>query len=636
MVVKRTISDINLIWPSYAVLNDTANRNCSNSDGKEIVKKKVALKCKYIIDTGDKLGDGNFSTVNKCQNVITKSMYAMKLIDKKSIKNKMKLVSREINLLKIISDKIRCIETRTIQDNGEDVFIGHHHVLQIFDFFETSSNIALITQLCAKGDLYEKIISDGSLDFSSEVKSYTACLLSVLNFLHDNGIVHRDLKAENVFFRLKSGKTDNRYTAHDLILGDFGLATMYLDLHSNSADTSLKEYVGTISYIAPEIVACKDVSLLSLRELDNLNHYGTPVDIWSIGVLTYFMNFGYTPFDCDTDDETLECISKADYYIDQDSIEDEALKDFWSFVRSCFILDANKRPSASALKYHPLVREYFSHSINDEKLILSEVVEGYPAPTYLKEGSILETRKSSTGSLHSLKSPLKSASSSSLTSLHKAATFTTASSSTSANISRINSVSASINSPISSINKSISSSSLVNSTRYLDPHQQRLPFSKKRESIKKTLSMTSIKKVQGKQNSTVNFNFNFTDFSDQSETNNTNENSNIKSTFTLDPKPPFNSLMNGCFSAMPEAKKHLDDETPRSLSRPNSSSSLFFLEINDNHENNNENSIENININDALQSVLSENLPFTKSTPHLFTTKKATFQFGEDFDEDDD
>ena len=132
-----------------------------------------AFKCKYVTNHNS-LGDGNFSVVKECMNVQTKDLYAMKLIKKQTVRNKIQLIQREFDLLRSISEKIRDMEKKN--EHSLDIFEGHHHILQLFDYFETTDNIVLITQLCQKGDLYEKIIENQALDLQTQVMSYS-CLL---------------------------------------------------------------------------------------------------------------------------------------------------------------------------------------------------------------------------------------------------------------------------------------------------------------------------------------------------------------------------------------------------------------------------------------------------------------------------
>ena len=524
----------------------------SDSDSEQ----EKALQCKYVIrKDDDPLGDGHFSVVKECMNMHTKDLYAMKLIDKSIVQDKLKLIQREFELLKYISETIRTLELSSTSSlmnaqNGSNCshFDGHHHILQLFDFFETSKNIVLITQLCQKDDLYDTIIKNQKLDLETQVKPYTACLISALEFLHSNGIVHRDIKAENVLFRLKHQINPNEtaenatydLAAHDLILADFGLATRV----NVESTTTLREYVGTVSYISPEIVACKGVSSIdNTKEIVKIPKYGTPVDIWALGVLTYFMALGYTPFDCETDEETIDCISKVDYYIDEDDEKNPKYSTFWDFLQQCFEKDQNSRPTAKDLKTHPFIKDYFKTTT--------------PSASY----SFLDRRKAlkrnhSTNSFHNLRTPLRKNSSAA---------------------SSISSSSAVIPSPhMSLLSGSMATSkssrtdlrTLKRSGHSSHSNLQQLSGSSREKSLKnikdtlqRTLSMTSLK-----PNSSTNLLAATTSPSKQKSIIKKN------STFVLDPRPPLGSLMNGCFSTTPESKSNFS--TPQVLSRQNSASSL--------------------------------------------------------------
>lgn len=493
------------------------------------------FKCKYVTNHNS-LGDGNFSVVKECMNIHTKDLYAMKLIKKQTVKNKIQLIQREFDLLRSISEKIRDMEKKN--EHSLDIFEGHHHILQLFDYFETADNIVLITQLCQKGDLYEKIVENQCLDLEAQVTSYCACLVSVLEFLHSQGIVHRDLKAENVLFRLRVNENeknlqgehhgDFKYDllAHDLVLADFGLAAEY----NTSKVNSLKEFVGTISYIAPEIVKCKGVGEMTPDQVGKLDKYGCPVDIWALGVLTYFMAFGYTPFDCTTDDETLECISKCDYYVDEQMMHDPKYEQFWNFVQCCFTIDPAVRRSAKNLKQHPFIKDYFatSNSLNTKD-----------TPNFSFHPTI--RRVSSTASMHTLRSPSKSRKTTTLAYLN----MDGGSSETSTAFS------SKMDLPDLYVDRTINS--------------RERSLNRIRDTLKKTLSMTSLKPAGT---------FDYLHANKNGTSLSSSKSGLVKknSTFVLDPKPPKNSLMNGCFSTTPESRSNFN--TPKTLSRQGSSTSV--------------------------------------------------------------
>ncbi|CCE61620.1 hypothetical protein TPHA_0A05460 [Tetrapisispora phaffii CBS 4417] len=378
------------------------------------------IECKYVIEVDSAsealssnelsaerkngfLGDGYFSIVKVCKNVSNNRLYAMKIVSKAAVGNRMEIIGREIHILKKLKDTIDHLEKYNIINNikKKDAFRGYHHILQLFDHFETFDSIVLITQLCREIDLYEEIVANTVLNLKHKVIPYLACIISAIKFLHDNNIIHRDIKAENFFFRRKTSKTSEP-NAHDLILGDFGLAINYLE-----DKKSLREYVGTLSYISPEIVACN-----ILKGTKSTVDYGYGVDIWAIGVLTYFMAFGYMPFDCETDAETHECIQNGDYYKDQDCLENEKYEEVWDFLRLCFIVDINKRPTITELQSHSVVCSYFDISPTTKSKSSTHLL------SLTNTGSIIKTRKSS-NSIHSLKKPTKNVSNASLSSLNR-------------------------------------------------------------------------------------------------------------------------------------------------------------------------------------------------------------------------
>jgi len=96
-------------------------------------------------------------------------------------------------------------------------------------------------------------------------------ILEALQYIHSIEIVHRDLKAENVVYSSEGGNED--FTNLKLKLIDFGFA------HVNKQSArELKDFIGTPYYMAPEIIAQRN--------------YGSEVDIWSLGILTYLIICG--------------------------------------------------------------------------------------------------------------------------------------------------------------------------------------------------------------------------------------------------------------------------------------------------------------------------------------------------------
>jgi serine/threonine protein kinase len=100
-------------------------------------------------------------------------------------------------------------------------------------------------------------------------------ILDALHYLHSNDIVHRDLKIENVVYA--SDSKDSDFSRISLKLIDFGFAAL-----SKLNQKQLRDFIGTPYYMAPEIVSN--------------SYYGSEVDIWSLGVLTFYLIEGAFPF----------------------------------------------------------------------------------------------------------------------------------------------------------------------------------------------------------------------------------------------------------------------------------------------------------------------------------------------------
>jgi calcium/calmodulin-dependent protein kinase I len=207
--------------------------------------------------------------------------------------------------------------------------MGHRNILTLVDYFETQNNLYLVTDLALGGELFDRICRKGSY-YECDAANLILATLSAVSYLHDHGIVHRDLKPENLLFRTPE---DNA----DLLIADFGLSRIMDEEQFHVLTTTC----GTPGYMAPEIF--------------KKTGHGKPVDVWAIGVITYFLLCGYTPFDRDSNLEEMQAILVADYSFHP--------VEFWrgvsdaarDFIRRCLTIDPTQRITAHEALSHPFV-----------------------------------------------------------------------------------------------------------------------------------------------------------------------------------------------------------------------------------------------------------------------------------------
>ncbi|ODV95120.1 hypothetical protein PACTADRAFT_49870 [Pachysolen tannophilus NRRL Y-2460] len=313
------------IWPSVESIR------------KVNIDERIHFKCKYVV-LAETLGSGTYSVVKEGVHKDSGLHYAIKVIKKNLMYGRESLIQNEITILKKISK------------------FNHKNILSLNDFFETDDELYLVTDLATGGDLFDKISSNGSY-FEQDAINIIKSLCDAVQFLHHHNIIHRDLKSENLVFKTTSIKSE-------ILITDFGLATFY-----NKQKDKLNLICGTLSHIAPEILIHKYPipSSLSKEQIDiyleeKITGYSYPVDIWSLGVLTYFVLCGYMPFDCETDDETREAIMTGDYYFEPKEYWENISDNAKDFISKCFNLNQNQRITIDELVNHKfLIEKSTSH-----------------------------------------------------------------------------------------------------------------------------------------------------------------------------------------------------------------------------------------------------------------------------------
>ncbi|SNX85011.1 related to CDC5 - Serine/threonine-protein kinase [Melanopsichium pennsylvanicum] len=165
--------------------------------------------------------------------------------------------------------------------------VDHIHVVKFEDCFEDDSNVYFRLELCSNGSLNDIVKKRGPYT-EPEARYLMVQILAGTQNLHQNSIIHRDLKLGNIFLDEKM----------HVKIGDFGLAALL-----KHPEERKKTVCGTPNYIAPEIL------------YDQGQGHSFEVDIWSVGVILYTLLVGKPPFQTAKVDEIYERIRQNAYEI---------------------------------------------------------------------------------------------------------------------------------------------------------------------------------------------------------------------------------------------------------------------------------------------------------------------------------
>ena len=195
------------------------------------------------------IGEGNFGKVKLGIFKQTGEEFAVKILNKKKIKIKMK--------------------NSVFKENEIITKFNHVNVIFVFDIIEDQDNYYIVMEYCKSGELFDYIVERQHLE-EDEASIFFYQLINGVEYIHSLGVAHRDLKPENLLL------TENKV----LKIIDFGLS------HEFNGEELLKTKCGSPSYAAPEIIK-------------GLPYDGFKTDIWCCGIILYAMVCGYLPFEGD-------------------------------------------------------------------------------------------------------------------------------------------------------------------------------------------------------------------------------------------------------------------------------------------------------------------------------------------------
>lgn len=209
-------------------------------------------------DFGKLIGRGAYSEVFIARDKDRNELCAVKVLERSNIEHA-KLIDRELDVLRMLN---------------------HPNIVQIYDIFDSARETYVVMEYLAGGELLDMITESDHLS-ERDSKQVIREVLQAVQYLHAHGIVHRDVKPENIL-------CVNRSWPLRVKLTDFGLSK-FVGSAEDGTERVMRSQCGTAYYLAPEIA-------------NNLA-YSKPVDLWACGVVLYVMLAGKFPFYGDTDEK---------------------------------------------------------------------------------------------------------------------------------------------------------------------------------------------------------------------------------------------------------------------------------------------------------------------------------------------
>ena len=273
----------------------------------EKIKKAIGyVKFSDLYEMKEVIGKGKFGVVNLGIHKKTGQQVAIKILNKENIKTTedKELVRIEIGILKLCH---------------------HPNIVRLLDHLENSDYIYIVTEYIEGGTLGQ-YFKKKKFNFSErQAINIMTQIANGVKYLHQYGIVHRDLKPDNIMITQQ-----NDYGVIKIM--DFGLSKIV------SPSEKMIDGYGTLSFVAPEVL---------LR-----TPYNKEVDIWSMGVILFYMLSGYLPFRGCKEQEVAEKIVYEQLEFDEDDWETRTQK-VQDLISSCLEKKAEDRITIEQFINHP-------------------------------------------------------------------------------------------------------------------------------------------------------------------------------------------------------------------------------------------------------------------------------------------
>ena len=312
---------------SFSVIYPSKTRVYYCKDKKEydgwIEKLKIATgytNLLEIYDVKNKLGSGKFGLVKLGINKKTGQKVAIKIMKKSSMDSSdLELVRTEIEILKICQ---------------------HPNIIRLYNVFENADYLYIIMEYCYGGDLFSYLENRHFRVSEKRASNIIHQMATAVYYMHSYGVVHRDLKPENVLMTSTDEDSEIRIL-------DFGLSKIL------GPYEKCDEPYGTLTYCAPEIIVDEP--------------YSKPVDLWSLGVMTYLMVSGKLPFNAEDENEIARQVVYDEPNYTRNPVWKTISPECLDFIQKLLVKDQNKRMTIKGVLEHKWIKMYDENKLSEKR-----------------------------------------------------------------------------------------------------------------------------------------------------------------------------------------------------------------------------------------------------------------------------
>ncbi|XP_044131336.1 serine/threonine-protein kinase Chk2 isoform X1 [Bufo gargarizans] len=230
---------------------------------------------------------------------------------------------------------------------------SHPCLIKIEDFIDSDDYFYIVLELMEGGELFEKVAKSRLKE--STVKLYFYQIVTAVQYLHDNGIIHRDLKLENVLLSSVNEECCIKIT-------DFGQSKIL-------GETSLmRTLCGTPTYLAPEVL-----------NTAGTGGYSRAVDYWSLGVILFVCLSGYPPFSESNCNIPLKDQITGGLYNFIPAAWEHVSQPALDLVKKLLVVDPEKRLTTKKALEHPWLQDDEMKSITER--LMYDIVHPMPPPS---------------------------------------------------------------------------------------------------------------------------------------------------------------------------------------------------------------------------------------------------------------